>query len=114
MEYLPLKESPGSASNAPIVAEFLSTFARKSGPAGETDILAVELDEAIWATVAKGPDDLSPDSMKTEAKPEDMDIDEDDDLFCTTENPEPPSETTSRERRSAFLILRCLQGEGLL
>lgn len=113
MEYLPLKESPGSLSNAPIVAEFLSTFARKSGPAGETDILAVELDEDIWATVARSPDDLSSD-LKTGATREDMDIDEDDDLFCTTESPTPPSETTSRERRSAFLILRCLQGEGLL
>lgn len=96
-------------SSDPLVAEFLSTFARKSG--GEKDILAVELDQEIWATVAKSQDEGD---VKVTSNVSPQEADEDDDIFCTTEAPIPPTESGSRERRSAFLILRCLQGEGLL
>ena len=67
----------------------------------------------MWATVVKSQEDdeLSNDQINPARITE---ADEDDDIFCTTEKLPPPTESGSRERRSAFLILRCLQGEGLL
>jgi len=110
-EYLPLKEAPGSLSNAPIVSEFLSSIAPKSE--GETQILSVKLDEEMWATVVKSQEDDEPSTDRIDTAKV-IEPDEDDDIFCTTEKLPPPTESGSRERRSAFLILRCLQGEGLL
>jgi hypothetical protein len=98
-------------SNAPIVSEFLSSIAPKS--AGEAQILAVKLDEDMWATVVKSQEDDEPLSKQADAAKA-VEADEDDDIFCTTEKLPLPTESCSRERRSAFLVLRCLQGEGLL
>lgn len=107
---MPLRDAPGSLTNPPIVAEFLSAIAPKSD--GESQILAVKLDEDMWATVVKSHDD--DDFIPTREETTKVEVDEDDEIFCSTEKPPGVTESGSRERRSAFLILRCLQGEGLL
>jgi hypothetical protein len=119
VEYLPLRDLKDQG-DANFVSEFLSTIAPKA--AGNDQILSVKLDPAIWANVIGGDDsDLSEleraDNMETRAKEQDASEEESmDDIFVAENDVEAlrAKESDSRERRSAFLILRCLQGENLL
>lgn len=108
MEYLPVRDIPGLKGDTPIISEFLSTIAPKI--TGNDPIVFVNLDPAIWSSVVKeggDEDTLEPESSTT---PEEAA----DDIFVDDVQSRPVTEMNSRERRSSYLILRCLQNEGLL
>jgi len=117
-EYLPVHDLPsslGTQGDSAIVTEFLTGIIPKSS---EDQIMAVALTPQQWADVLASGDDLDLDHTKAEehgnTKHDEDDIyfipgkDEDDRTAKFT------SAGQSRERRSAYLIIRCLQGEGIL
>lgn len=93
------------------MADFISRIAPKGEIGSQSQILNVDINEEAWAAATKCEDE---DVKASSAKDKDEDVHEDDDLFCSSDDISPVTEATSRERRSAFMILKCLQLDGLL
>ncbi|KAF8312557.1 uncharacterized protein EI90DRAFT_3093526 [Cantharellus anzutake] len=123
VEYLPLSKQPApqpETGNGPLITEFLMTIVPK---ASQHQILAVALSPQQWAEILKpGRDDdggpVGKEEEQEADKQENEEGEELDDVLWTGDGEDEAAKdvhpTHERERRSAYLILRCLQGEGLL
>lgn len=91
------------------MADFISRIAPKSEVGSQSQILNVDIHEETWAAATKTDDDPHrKNAQKVEQNHED------DDIFYSDDEVSLITESTSRERRSAFMILKCLQHDGLL
>ena len=110
-----LPSSLGTQGDSAIVTEFLTGIIPKSS---EDQIMAVALTPQQWADVLAGRDDMGVDRTGAEER-DDTKQDEEDIYFIPGRDEDDRSSKftsagQSRERRSAYLIIRCLQGEGIL
>jgi len=141
-EYLPLSKHPSpqpDTGNGSLITEFLMTIVPKSA---QHQILAVAVSPQQWTGILKSSDDgdeqeqqeqvlakgkRRDDEVKSAAvdedtKPASQGTSNDDNIFWMGDDDEEENDdmtndvhpTHERERRSAYLILKCLQGERLL